>query len=119
MTIQAPKTVQYARLSREAALDALTVLHIQQATHAAVCRACYEAEKAKRQGAQRWASWVKCDHSRALLATENALRHRLYYLKQAAIKEAARAHGLTPWQFQHQQPDEYEQIAAHFRVGEE
>lgn len=112
-----PQSVQFSRMTREQALQALTVLGIQARTHALTCATCWHAAQAKKQRAQQWSTWVPCDVARATARTRLALEHRLRYLLNQYVKQAAAAYGLSPWQFQQQKPSEYAEIARQY--GEE
>lgn len=109
-----PQTVQYSRLSREQALEALAVVGIQIATHQITCAVCHSAEQARKARAVSWALYVHCEQHRAFLRTQSAVRHRLAYLRQSAVRKAAAAHGLSPWAFQREKPDEYAALARQF-----
>ena len=113
---QTPQTVQYSRLSREQAQQALTVLGIQIATHALTCGVCWRAQEAKKHRATSWALYVSCESMRGMRRTESALQHRLRYLLNQEVKRVAAAHEppLSPWAYQRECPDEYRAIVRHF-----
>ncbi len=112
-------TVASSRMSKEQAREALTVVRIQQATHTLTCARCYQAAQAKKQRATNWALWVMCDAMRDFRRVQSALEHRLAYLRMNAVKKAAAAHGLSPWQFQKQQPQEYRALVREYEIESE
>ena len=109
-------TVQYSRLTREQAQQALTVLEIQIKTHSLTCGTCYRAQQAKKQRTTSWALWTPCDTARAFGRTRLALEHRLRYLLNQRVKDVAAAHEppLSPWAYQRECPDEYRAIVRDF-----
>ncbi len=111
-------TAASSRLTREAALEALTVVGIQIATHQITCGVCHQAEAAKKQRATNWALWVKCEQHRAFLRTQSALRHRLMYLRQQAVRAAAREAGMTVGEFMRKHSDTYRAIVREYAIDE-
>jgi len=112
-------TVQFSRMSKDQALEALRLVRTQLVTHRGLCQHCAEARSAKARRTTAWSLWTTCEAYRELLRTQLAVNHRLFYLKQSAVKKAAQAAGMTAWQWQRERPREYARLVAQYELAEE
>jgi tagatose-1,6-bisphosphate aldolase non-catalytic subunit AgaZ/GatZ len=113
MTLQPPKKAPpVGRMTAEEAQAGLCETRSQLAAHQAMCTACQRARDAKKARTVAWASWVVCDDARALLQRRYQYEHRLYYLRQQAIRQAAKARGFTVGQFMRECREDYQRIVA-------
>lgn len=112
-------TVQFSRMSKEQALEALRLVRTQLVTHRGLCGVCILAQHAKTMRATSWSTWTPCNEQRQLLHTQFQLTHRLTYLRRQATAAAAREAGMTVGEFMRKHADQYRAIVREYLTDEE